>query len=337
VFTRLLGTVIKTGLPAQESIAAIEEQTENLTLRKVIRQVRKDIENGMSMSAAFEMHPKIFPHILIAMIHSGELAGNVQDILERVADYLEKDDELRRAIRHAFTYPKIVVSIAVVAIVIIMRFVIPAYAKVYSQTQFRLPLATKLLIDVSMFSMKHWISLLAALGLLIMGFIYLRHSPRGRVVFDKLFMTMPLIGQINRRILISRTVHTLGSMLRCGVPLITSLETVKSIVDNCYIEKDIEEILASVEGGGSISAPIRMSKNFLPMVVYMIAAGERSGRLPDMLISCSGALDKELTFLTKRLIVVLEPLLTIFVALIVAFIAIAMYLPIFNFMTYMPK
>ncbi len=337
VFTRLFGTVINTGLPAQEAIAAIEEQTEKPTFRKVIRAIRTDLEHGMSLAAAFEKHPKVFPHLFVAMIHSGELAGNIPEVLERIADYLEKDDDLRRSIKHSFTYPKIIVTIAILAIAIIMKFVIPAYAKVYAQTQFKLPVATRILIEISTFVINHWITLLAGLGLLIMGLVYLRHSPAGRGFFDRIYMNFPMIGQINRRILVSRTVHTLGSMLKCGVPLITSLETAKTVVGNIYIEKDLDDIMASVERGGSIAETLRTSKNFMPMVVYMISAGERSGRLPDMLISCSNALDKELVFMTKRLIVQLEPLLTIFVAMVVAFIAIAMYLPIFSFMTSMPK
>ncbi|MFA6450636.1 MAG: type II secretion system F family protein [bacterium] len=337
IFTRLLGTVISTGLPAQEAIAALEEQTSNVMLRKVVRQVRIDLEQGMSLAAAFEKHPKVFPHLFVSMVHSGEIGGNIPEVLERVADYLEKDEELKRAIQQAFTYPKIIMTVAVVAVAIIMFKVIPAYAKIYAQSKFTLPFATRVLINTSNFVIHNWIALAAAGGLSLLAYFFLKNHPSGRAVYDRFFMNMPLTGQINRRILISRTVHTLGSMLRCGVPLITSLETTKSIVNNVHIEKDIDAILESVEAGGSISTTLRMSKNFLPIVTYMISAGEQSGRLPELLISCSEALDKELAFLTKRLIIILEPLLTIFVACIVAFIAIAMYLPIFSFLTFVPK
>jgi type IV pilus assembly protein PilC len=337
VFTRLLGTVISTGLPAQESIAALEEQTENVAFRKVIRQVRIDLEHGMSLASAFEKHPKIFPHLFVSMIHSGEIGGNIPEVLERAADYLEKDEELKRSIKQAFTYPKIVMTVAVAAIFIIMFKVIPAYQKIYASSKFKLPFATKILIDTSIFMTHNWLPLLITIGLLVMIFYYLKNHPSGRAYYDRFVMQMPLTGPINRRILISRAIHTLGSMLRCGVPLITSLETTKSVVNNYHIEKDIDAILESVEAGGSISSTIRLSKNFLPVTIYMISAGEQSGRMPELLISCSEALDKELTFLTKRLIIVLEPLLTIFVAMIVAFIAIALYLPIFNFLTFIPK
>jgi type IV pilus assembly protein PilC len=337
VFTRLFGAVLSTGLPAQEAIAALEEQTENVMFRKVIRQVRIDLEHGMSLSAAFEKHPKIFPHLFVSMIHSGEIGGNIPDVLERVSDYLEKDEDMKRSIKQAFTYPKIIMGVAVVAVIIIMFKVIPAYAKIYAQSKFKLPFATKLLIDVSNFVSAHWIPLAALAGLLFMFYFYIKNHPSGRAIYDRYVMQMPLTGKINRRILISRTVHTLGSMLRCGVPLITSLETTKSVVNNYYIQKDIENILESVEAGGSISNVIRLSKNFLPVVTYMVSAGEQSGRLPELLVSCSEAMDKEIAYLTRRLIIILEPILTIFVALIVAFIAIAMYLPIFNFLTFIPK
>jgi len=337
VFTKLLSTVIKTGLPAQEAIAAIEEQTENRTLRKVIRQVREDIENGMSMSAAFEKHPKTFPHLFVSMVHSGEISGSITEVLDRVAEYLEKDSDLRRSIKQAFTYPKIILTIAVGAMVIIMTKVIPAYTKIYAQTKVKLPYMTKVLMDISNFLQQHWIPVFAVIGLIIMGFVYLKNSPIGRPYYDMFVMKIPFLGPINRRILVSRTVRTLGSMLKSGVPLITSLETCKSVVNNYHLEKDIESILENVEAGNTISSTIRLSKNFLPVVIYMFSSGESSGRLPDLLLSCSDVIEKEIAFYTKRLITILEPMLTIFVALIVAFIAIAMYLPIFNFLTFLPK
>ncbi len=337
IFTKLLATVIRTGLPAQEAIAAIEEQTENRSLRRVIRQVREDIEHGMSMSAAFEKHPKIFPHLFVSMVHSGELSGNISEVLDRIAEYLEKDNDLRRSMKQAFTYPKIIFTIAIGAMIIIMTKVIPAYSKIYAQTKVKLPVMTSMLMQMSDFFQKHWLPVFAVIGLLVMGFIYLKNSPAGRPVYDMFVMKMPFIGPINNRILISRAVRTLGSMLKSGVPLITSLETVSSIVNNYHIEKDIERILENVEAGNTISSSIRLSKNFLPIVIYMFSSGESSGRLPDLLLSCSDVIEKEIAFLTKRLITILEPMLTIFVALIVAFIAIAMYLPIFNFLTFMPK
>ncbi|HOX28086.1 MAG TPA: type II secretion system F family protein [bacterium] len=337
IFTRLFSTVIKTGVPALDALAAIEEQTENPAFRRVIRKVREDVEHGSSLSTAFEQHPKVFPHLFIAMVQSGELSGNLTDVLDRLSIYLERDIDLRRSISQAFIYPKLVGVIAAGAIIFVMMKVIPVFAKVYGETKFKLPRPTEILMDISKFMTSHKELVAIFCAVVVFGYLYLKTTASGRKYYDAFMSKLPVIGPINKRIVVSRVVRSLGSMLACGVPLLSSLEAVKAVAGNVDFERDLDRIIESVEAGGTISTPMRMSSNFPPVVTYMVAAGEQSGRLPDLLDKCSEAIEKELQYLIKKFLILLEPMLTIFVAMIVAFVAVAIYLPIFYFITQAPK
>ncbi|HOY64388.1 MAG TPA: type II secretion system F family protein [bacterium] len=338
IFTRLLGTVVASGIPAVDALAAIEEQTANLSFRRIIKEVREDVEHGSTMSAAFEKHPKIFPHLFTAMIHSGEISGTLVESLEKTSGYLERDLELRRAISNAFVYPKIVVTIAVVGIAVILLKFVPTIEGLYKQTpRFQLPVFTKILIDVSHFMTNNVIPIGVFALLLAAAYFLMKNTAAGRPYFEAFVMKLPIAGPLYKRMIIARAVHTLGSMLNCGVPLITSLESVKTVAGNAGIAKDLDRVVENVEAGGTMSSSLRLSPNFPPLVVYMIAAGEQSGKLPSLMTSCAEALEKEIQFMIKRLLIVLEPAITVFIAMIVAFIAIAVYLPFYNVFTMMPK
>ncbi|HOO57242.1 MAG TPA: type II secretion system F family protein [bacterium] len=338
IFSRLLGTVVDTGIPLVDALAAIEEQISNTTFRKIIRKVSEDVENGSSLSAAFEKHPHIFPHLFIAMVNSGELSGRLSEVLEKASDYLESDMELRRSISNSFVYPKIVLTIAFVGIIIVMKYFIPAIAGIYAQTpKLKLPKFTKVLLSTSNYVSDNWIFFLALIAAMIAGYYFFKKSRMTRPYYDALIMSVPIMGTIMKRILIVRSIHTLGSMIECGVPLITALETVKSMTGNIYIEHDLDRVIENVEAGGTISNPLRMSRMFPPIVTYMIAAGEKSGRMHEMLINCTAVLEKEIQFMVKRTMIMLEPAVTIVVALVIAFIAIAIYLPFYQIMTLVPK
>lgn len=328
IFSKLLGTVISTGLPAVDALAALEEQTENMSLKSVIRVVREDVEHGATLTAAFVKHPKVFPHLFTSMVNSGEISGKIAEVLDRAADYMEKELELRRTISTALIYPKIVLSIAGAAVIPLMMYVVPAIGSLVKETKFKLPASTRALLAVNAFVNDNRITLAVFFAMLVMGFIFFKYHPSARGRYHALMMKMPLIGPINRRITIARTIRTLGSLLHCGVPLITSIESVKEVVDNEPIERDLDRVIESVEAGGTISSPLRLSRNFPSIAVYMIASGEQTGRLSDMLLMCAQAIEKEIEHLVKRFMVFLEPAITIFAALVVLFFAVAFYLPI---------
>ncbi len=239
IFTKLLSTVISTGLPAVDALAALEEQTENVSLKKVIKKIREEVENGVSLSAAFENHPKVFPHFYISMIKSGEASGNLVKVLDNLTQYLERDVELKRAISSAFTYPKLVLTLAAVAVFFFTFKVIPAFDKIYSDAGLKLPQTTRIMLGISNFLVSNWMMCIGALIVLFVGFLLFKSSPSTKPTYDRLRMSVPIFGPINRRIAISRTVRTLGSMLNCGVPVITSLETARSLVENDCISRDL--------------------------------------------------------------------------------------------------
>jgi len=335
LFSRLLSTVIATGLPAVDALAALEEQTENPTFKRTIRKVREDVEKGESLSNAFEKHPKAFPHFFVSMVRSGEAGGNLAEVLDHLADYLEKDHDLRRNIRSAFTYPKFVVTLMIVLTIVLFYKVFPVLAEFYAEApeNVKIPHATKLLMNFSLFIADNWTLVLVVLGTLVASFFVFRMHRATKPIYDRLMITLPVVGPINKRVSITRSVRTLGSMLKCGVPLMTSLESTKNLANNAVIGEDIEKVMESVETGGTISSPLRLSTSFPPIAVYMISVGEHSGRLPELLHGCANALDKEIDHLVKQLLIALEPALIVLIAIMVAFMAIALYLPIFSSIT----
>lgn len=334
LFSRLLATVVEAGLPAVDALAALEEQTENTTFKKIIREVRENVEHGSSLSSAFEKHPKIFPHFFVAMIRSGETGGNLSEVLEYLADYMEKDQELLRGMASAFAYPKFVLIMICMLLVVLFRWVFPVLRNFYAEANnMKLPRATKLLMDGCGFIVDNKVPLGVGLAVLVISFFVFKTSKATRPVYDRMVLSLPFIGPINRRLTLGRTVRTLGSMLMCGVPLITSLETTKSLTNNQQVAKDLGEVIKSVETGGTISSPLRMAASFSPLAVYMISVGEHSGRLPDLLNSCADAIDKEIEHLVKQFLLVLEPAMIVMIAIIVGFLAIAIYLPVFSTFT----
>ncbi len=335
VFAKLLSVVIDAGLPAVDALAALEEQTGNFTLKKVIKKIREDVEHGMSLSSAFEKHPKVFEHYFISMIRSGESAGNLAEVLIRLSTYMEKDHDLRRSLKGAFIYPKIVLTIAAFAVAFLMVFAIPKISKFYESqggpgSSFQLPKITQIMVNTSNFIAHEWqFDIAIVLGIFAIVY-FLKYTAQGKLITNRLYLKIPIYAQLYKRILVSRFTRTMSSMIYCGVPLLSALDTAKGVLDNHLIELDVDKMIETVETGGNMSSALRLSQYFPPLVVYMISAGEHSGRLADLLGTCSGALEKEIEYYTKRLLLYIEPLVTIFVALVVGFIAIAMYLPIFN-------
>lgn len=331
IFSKLFAAVISAGLTPVDAIAALEDQTEHPILRRVLKKVRIEVEQGHSMSTAFSHYPKAFPPLFVNMVQTGEVGGNLAKVMDRLTIYLEKDQEMRRSVRSAFTYPKIVFIFATIGIGYIMGFVVPAFQRIYKQLRNdMLPAPTKMLIFISDQIQTRWWFIIAAAISLVGLYLYFRFSKWGKPKYDRLTLALPVLGRINLRVCVSRMTRTLGSMLSCGVPLLTALDTVRVVIGNTEIENEIDKIIQSVQIGGTISGPVRISGKFPPLVSNMIAAGEQSGRLPELLDKCADALDRELEHYVKRFLFMLEPLLTVMIAVVVGFIAIAVYLPIFN-------
>ncbi|MEW6203091.1 MAG: type II secretion system F family protein [bacterium] len=330
LLTKLLATLMEAGMPVVDALVTLETQTENITFSKIIRNIRINVENGMSLSDAFAKHPKIFPPFYISMIRSGETAGIMPEIYNHLSGYLDKSDELRQRVATAFTYPKIIATIALAGSLILMYYVIPQFNIIYTKLGIELNTSTKFLIGASDFAKNYWWVICLAIAALIYGFYKFRTSKQTARYYHPLVLAIPILGKINKRVSVTRTARTLSSMLQCGVPMITALETSKTVANNKVIEEDIDRVIESVQAGGTISGPLKVSPNFPPLVISMIASGERSGTLPHLLGKAADALDRELEHLIKRFLYYLEPALTLIIAISIGFIAFSIYVPIFN-------
>ncbi|MEW5946306.1 MAG: type II secretion system F family protein [bacterium] len=336
VFTRLMAAVISSGMTVLDSLVAIESQTENHSMRKVIRKVRTDVEHGAPLAGAFGRFPRVFPHFYVSMMRSGEISGNMPEVMTRLAGYLEKNEDLRRRIATAFTYPKIVLTLAAVGFTMIIYFVVPAFMKVYEQLKVPLPTQTMMLVGAHHFMVKMWWALPLAAGLVLYSFHLIRTTEWGRKRYHPFVLRLPVVGKINKRVSIAYAARTLGAMLQSGIPLMTALETAKTAANNVEIERDFERVCESVEEGGTVSGPLKISQNFPPLVTSMIASGERSGTLASLLEKSADALDGELEHLVKRFLYYLEPAITIMLVLFVFFLAVSLYVPIFDLIGSMP-
>lgn len=333
VFSRLFATVIKAGLPLLPSLTALEEETQNLILKKTIREIKADVESGLSLSTALSKHPKIFSSFFVNMVMSGEVGGAIDKVLENLAIHLEKEQDLKRKVKSAFTYPKIVLFIASAVIAVLMVYVIPIFKEAFAKLNLKLPLITVLLIKISLFVKTYWWIFVGIYLFYILVPKLLLKSKKLKFIFDWIILNVPIFGTVNKKVIICNFVRTLASMLESGVPLVQALRAADGVANNTYISNEVKRIYKSIESGGTIADAMRIGKLFPPVVIYMVSAGEASGTLSELLNKCALGLDAEIEYSLKRILVTLEPLLTLILALIVTFIALSIYLPMFDLFT----
>jgi len=334
VFSRLLSTVMAAGIPVSETLAALEDQETNFNLKKIICSIRAEVESGVALSDAFAQHPRIFPNLFISMIRSGEIGGDITGVLNRLSDYLERDQEVRRAVDETFFYPKLIFFVASVIITGLLYFIIPRFKMLFIKVGVTdLPWMTRGVIFISDCLINYGLQIAGGIVILIILFFWAKSSPALRAVMDRISMSLPYYGALSSRIAMSRMIRSSGSMLETGVPLLDTLETARGILDNCVINDDIDRVIENLELGGDMASPMRASRHFPPVVVYMVSAGETSGSLAEMLNKCAEAIDKELKYSLGKLLQVLQVSLLLCVAAIVICIAVAMYLPVIDILT----
>jgi type IV pilus assembly protein PilC len=331
-FTQQFANVINAGIPLSRSLAALEQQEENKELRSIINQVRLDVEGGMILSEAFRRHPKTFSSFFVSMICAGEQGGGLSNVLNRIAEHLEKEESLKSKIKGVFTYPMVVGIFCILIIAFLVVVVAPVFAKVYSQLRVSLPLPTKLLLAISVFARKYWWIAGATTALLYAGYRRLKKKAITREFLDWLIMNFPILGKVFRKIAVARFVRAFGDMLACNVPLTDSLDIADKVAGNHEISNVTDKIRASVQTGGTLTSALSRNDIFPPIVVQMAYAGEESGTLGAILGKCAETLEQDIESSTRRMMVLLEPSLTLILAGIVGFIALAIYLPMFDLM-----
>lgn len=330
VFTRQFSTMLGAGLPLLTCLEILSKQTESAGLKTVLGEVRADVEGGLSLADALRRQPKVFDNLFVNMVESGETGGALDVILERLATYLEKTVALQRKIRGAMIYPVIISVVAVLAIAVLLIFVIPIFAKMYQGVGRELPALTQLVIKISDFMKIAALPLLIGLILLFTIIRRWHKTESGAKTMDPFILRLPVFGDLVRKQAIARFSRTLSTLLSSGVPIIDALEITAKSAGNWVIEDAILKARVSIKGGENIADPLSKTAVFPPMVTQMIAIGEASGGLDEMLKKVADFYDAEVDQAVENLTSALEPIIMVFLGGIVGFLVISMYLPIFQ-------
>lgn len=333
LFTRQLSTMVGAGLPIIRSFEILEQQTKNPMLKRAIADISTNLEGGLTLHNSLAQHPKIFSQMYTSMVKAGETGGALDTILQRLADTLERDREIESKIKSASVYPIMVMSFAVLVVIIILGFVMPVFVNQFTSSGTPLPAYTQFFMDISYFIRDRWYLILLVIIALTTVLKWIGTKPDGRLFFDRLYLKMPIIGRTVNRIAVSRFTRVLGSLLKSGVPILEALDVLKGVVGNRVISDAIGEARMSIREGQSVAAPLAATAVFEPMVTQMIAVGEETGALDDMLERMAVFYDNEVTFAIDAMLKAMEPAMIIIVGAMIGAIIVAIYLPIFNIIT----
>lgn len=328
IFSRQLATLVASGVPLLQSLDILVEQTEKAKLRTILRDVHSDVQSGKSFSEALEKYSKVFSFLFIHMIRAGETSGHLEEILERLAVYMEKTSSLQKKIQSALTYPAVVSAMAGLITVAMLTFVIPKFAEIFTSVNAPLPPPTLFLINLSNFMKSNIVLMAVATGVFIFLFRQWKKSRGGQLVWDGLKLKMPVFGPLFVKVAVSKFSRTLATLLKSGVPILSSLEIVARTSGNTQLERLILGLRGSVTKGESISGPLSQSSIMPPMVVRMIAVGEETGELEKMLVKISDFYDDQVDTAVDGLTSLIEPLVIAFLGIVIGGIVICMFLPI---------
>ncbi len=329
-FTRQLATLLRAGIPLAEALGALFEQIENPRFKSIVGEIRGKVNEGSSLADALSKHAKVFEGFYISMVRAGETAGNLDQVLVRLADFMESSIKQRSKVIGAMIYPALMAVIATAVMAILMIAVVPKITEMYQDTDKALPWNTVLLIATSQFLGKNWLFALIAVLAIVFGFRAWRRSPSGQVIWDRLVLRLPVVGPLARQIAIGRFTRTLGTMLQSGVQLLRALEISKDILGNKVLEKVIEGAKEQIQQGESIALTLKKSGHFPSVVTHMIAVGERAGQLEQMLANVADAYDADTEAQLNRMTALLEPLMIVGMGGAVAFIVFSILMPIMD-------
>lgn len=328
LMTRQLATLLKAGVPLLESLNALIEQVEKESLKRVLTQVREQVREGQSFAKSLEQHPKIFPPLYANMVRAGEASGTMEAVLERLTVFMEAQAKLKGKVTGAMVYPCFLMLIGGGVVTGLMVGVVPNMTSIFASMDQALPWYTALLIFVSDLVAGYWWALLLTLGVGIVGFRRWVSTPVGRLRWDGMILKAPLFGRLLQRVSIARFSRTLATLLSSGVALLTAMDIVRSVLGNAALEKVIADAIGSIREGQSISEPLKRSGRFPPLVTHMIAIGERSGQLEEMLRNVADAYDTEVETQVQMLTSIMEPLIIVMMGGAVGFITISILLPL---------
>ena len=330
LFTRQLATLIDAGLPLLRSLNVLKDQQKAGCLKNTLGDVAISVESGASFSESLAKFPKIFTQLYVNMIKAGEAGGVLEIVLNRLAEFAEKSEKLKKRIKSAMIYPSFVISVAIAVLAFLVTFIVPKFAEMFYDLDLELPWMTSFLITISDICKKQWYIPISCVIAFVVFLKLVRRTKKGKYIIDKLLLNFPVIGTLIRKIAIARFTRTLGTLITSGVPILQSLVIVKDTAGNEVVSAAVEKVHDSIREGESIVEPLKVSKVFPPMVISMIEVGEETGALAEMLIKIADNYDEDVDAAVEGLTSLLEPFLIVFLAVVVGFIVIAMFLPLIS-------
>lgn len=330
IFTRQFSTMINSGLPLVQALDILSKQSESKVLQVVTKQVVFDVESGSTVSDALSKHPNAFSGLYVNMVAAGEAGGILDTILLRLAGFMEKNDALVRKVKGAMIYPTVIMSVAGIAICVLLIFVIPVFKGMFEDAGQALPLPTQIVIAMSEFLTGNWYLVIAGVAGAVFGIRSYYKTSAGELMIDGLMLRTPILGDVLKKSAVSRFTRTLGTLISSGVSILEGLEITAKTAGNRVISDAIMASRVSIAGGDTISAPLARSQVFPPMVISMIAVGEQTGGLDEMLTKIADFYDEEVDSAVSGLLSLLEPVMIVFLGVVVGGMVVAMYLPIFD-------
>jgi general secretion pathway protein F len=329
-FTQELATLIRAGLPLDRTLSVVTEITENALLKTINEEVLRDVRGGKAFSEALAKHPKVFNRLYVNMIKAGEVGGILDVVLDRLVDFLERSQELKRTVVGAMIYPPVLIFVMGIVMAVLLIFVVPRFVGIFEMMHQELPLPTQVLLGISTIARRYWWLIIGGGTGLYVWFQKYTSSEKGKLVWDKLMLKLPLLNALILKIEVARLSRTLGTLITSGVPLLQALGIVREIISNGIIANSINTIQKAVKEGKGVSLPMRSLGIFPSLAVHMIRVGEETGRMEEMLIRVADTYDRDVQVTVKRLLGLLEPLLILVMALLVGFIVISIVMALFS-------
>jgi general secretion pathway protein F len=330
LLTRQLATLVGAGLPLVDCLSALIEQVETARTKRTLSQIREQVTEGGSLADALKAHPRIFSDLYVNMVRAGEASGALDIVLVRLADYTEKYAALRDKVRSSLTYPTFMAVFGSIILFVLLSYVVPKITKMFSENQGTLPLMTTILLDISGFMQQYWWLIAGTVIAVVVSIRLSIRTPAGRMRFDRYVLGIPYFGKLVKKVALARFARTLSTLLTSSIPLLHSLDIVKNVVSNTVLSAAIDDARSSIREGQSIAPPLKKSGLFPAMLVHMIAVGEKSGELEQMLSRAADAYDREVESSVTALTSLLEPMMIVFGGAVVLFIVLAILLPIFD-------
>jgi MSHA biogenesis protein MshG len=330
LFSRQMYTLLKAGVPILRALAGLQEAMSNPSFKEVIADLRTSLDAGRELSAAMRRHPRVFSTFYVSLIRVGESTGMLENVFLRLSEHIEFEKDIRDRIKSALRYPAFVVATMILALGIVNVVVIPAFAKMFATYQAQLPLMTRIVIGLSNFTVAYWPEMLIAVAVAGVGFHLWRNSRKGKYQWDKLKLRIPVAGKIIQKATLARFARSFALSTKSGVPIVQGLSTVAGVVDNDYLGQRIEQMRDGVERGESVLRTAVAAGVFTPVVLQMIAVGDETGELDDLLLEVAELYEREVDYDVKSLAAQIEPILIVFLGVMVLILALAIFLPMWD-------